>query len=147
MVQQRGRPEVRNSPLSKAIGYATGQKNILGSFLLDGQILISNNLDENAIRPFVMGRKNWLFCNTPNGAAASAAVYSIVETAKANGLDPYQYLKYLLERIPRANGRYSHELLDSLMPWNAEMQIVHENNSIFHIGRVCIVRTLPVFSP
>lgn len=112
---------LRNSLLSKAIGYATGQKNILGSFLLDGQIPISNNLDENAIRPFVMGRKNWLFCNTPNGAAASAAVYSIVETAKANGLDPYQYLKYLLERMPRANGRYSHELLDSLMPWNAEM--------------------------
>ena len=112
---------LRNSPLSKAIGYATGQKNILGSFLLDGQIPISNNLDENAIRPFVMGRKNWLFCNTPNGAAASAAVYSIVETAKANGLDPYQYLKYLLERMSRANGRYSHELLDSLMPWNAEM--------------------------
>lgn len=112
---------LRNSPLSKAIGYANGQKNILGSFLLDGQIPISNNLDENAIRPFVMGRKNWLFCNTPNGAAASAAVYSIVETAKANGLDPYQYLKYLLERIPRADGRYSHELLDSLMPWNAEM--------------------------
>ena len=137
---------LRNSPLSKAIGYATGQKNILGSFLLDGQIPISNNLDENAIRPFVMEgnfasgkvccfatefdkleiwqihrRKNWLFCNTPNGATASAAVYSIVETAKANGLDPYQYLKYLLERMPRANGRYSHELLDSLMPWNAEM--------------------------
>ena len=112
---------LRNSPLSKAIGYVTGQKNILASFLLDGQIPSSNNLDENAIRPFVMGRKNWLFCNTPNGAAASAAVYSIVETAKANGLDPYQYLKYLLERMPRANGRYSHELLDSLMPWNAEM--------------------------
>lgn len=112
---------LRNSPLSKAIGYAIGQKNILGSFLMDGQIPISNNLDENAIRPFVMGRKNWLFCNTPNGAAASAAVYSIVETAKANNLDPYKYLKYLLERMPRANGRYSHELLESLMSWNAEM--------------------------
>lgn len=116
---------LRNSPLSKAIGYATGQKNILGSFLVDGRIPISNNLDENAIRPFVTGRKNWLFCNTPNGASASAAVYSTVETAKANGLDPYQYLKYLLERMSRANGRYSHELLESFMPWNAEGQ----NNS------------------
>lgn len=115
---------LRNSPLSKAIGYATGQKNILESFLLDGRIPISNNPDENAIRPFVMGRKNWLFCNTPNGAAASAAVYSIVETAKANGLDPYQYLKYLLERMPCANGRYSHELLDNLMPWNESAQKV-----------------------
>ena len=76
----------------------------------DGRIPISNNLDENAIRPFVMGRKNWLFCNTPGGAQASAAIYSIVETAKVNGVEPYKYLKYLLEQLPRANGRYSYEL-------------------------------------
>ncbi|MBO7253075.1 MAG: IS66 family transposase [Ruminococcus sp.] len=113
---------LRNSPLSKAVGYATGQKQILGSFLLNGRIPISNNLDENAIRPFVMGRKNWLFCNTPNGATASAAVYSIVETAKANGLDPYKYLKYLLEQMPCAGGRYSCDFLDMLAPWNQQLQ-------------------------
>lgn len=113
---------LRNSPLSKAVGYATGQKQILGSFLLNGRIPISNNPDENAIRPFVMGRKNWLFCNTPNGADASAAVYSIVETAKANGIDPYKYLKFLLEQMPRAGGRYSRSLLELLAPWNPQVQ-------------------------
>jgi len=107
---------LRNSPLSRAVGYATGQKQILGSFLLDGRIPITNIPDENAIHPFVMGRKNWLFCNTPNGAAASAIVYSIVETAKANGLDPYKYLKYLLEQMPHAGERYSCDFLDILAP-------------------------------
>jgi transposase len=57
---------------------------------------------ENAIRPFAIGRKNWLFSGTPEGAAASAAIYSIIETAKANGLEPYWYLRYLLERLPDA---------------------------------------------
>ena len=98
------------------------ERGYIGSFLLNGRIPISNNLDENAIRPFVMGRKNWLFCNTPNGATASAAVYSIVETAKANGLDPYKYLKYLLEQMPCAGGRYSCDFLDMLAPWNQQLQ-------------------------
>ena len=71
---------LRDSPLSKAVGYATGQKQILGSFLPDGRIPIFNIPDENAIRPFVMGRKSWLFCNAPNGAAASTWIYSIVGT-------------------------------------------------------------------
>ena len=71
---------LRTSPLRKAVGYATGQKQILGSFLPDGRILIFNISDENAIRPFVMDRKNWLFCNAPNGAEASAWVYGIVGT-------------------------------------------------------------------
>ncbi len=84
---------LRNSPLSKVVDYAAGQKQILGSFLLDGCIPIFNNPDENAIRPFVRGRKNWLFCNKPNGATASASDYSIVETAKVNGMNPYKYLK------------------------------------------------------
>ena len=108
MVRKDRRPE----ELAAERGHwlATGQKNSLNSFLKDGRIPISNNLDENAIRPFVMGRKNWLFCNTPDGAQASAAIYSIVETAKANGLELYKYLKYLLEQLPRANGRYSYEL-------------------------------------
>ena len=71
---------LRTSPLRKAVGYATGQKQILGCFLPDGCIPILNIPDGNAIRPFVMGRKNWLFCNAPNGAEASAWVYGIVGT-------------------------------------------------------------------
>ena len=67
---------------------------------LDGRLELSNNRAERAVRPFAVGCKNWLFCNTPAGADASAAVYSIVETAKANGLRPFRYLQFLLERLP-----------------------------------------------
>jgi hypothetical protein len=69
-------------------------------FLNDGEIEIDNNLTENAIRPFVVGRKNWLFSYVPAGAAASALLYSLIETAKANGHEPYAYLKYLFSRFP-----------------------------------------------
>ena len=61
-----------------------------------------NNLAENAIRPFVVGRKNWLFAGCPRGAGASAAIYSLIETAKANDLEPYRYLRHLFERLPMA---------------------------------------------
>lgn len=110
----------RSTPLAKAVGYATGQKQILCNFLLDGRIPISNNLDENAIRPFVLGRKNWLFCNTPDGALASAAIYSVVETAKAYGLDVFKYLCFLLIRMPAAKDHFSLDFLDSLMPWASD---------------------------
>ena len=80
--------------------YAKNQKKFLNAFLEHGEVDISNNLAENAIRPFVQGRKAWLFCDTPKGADSSAIVYSIVETAKANGLDPYTYLKLLLTELP-----------------------------------------------
>ena len=61
-----------------------------------------NNLAENAIRPFVVGRKNWLFAGHPRGAGASATIYSLIESAKANELEPYRYLRYLFERLPMA---------------------------------------------
>ena len=76
----------------------------------------SNNLSENAIRPFTVGRKNWLFCDTPNGAQASAIVYTMVEMAKANGVNVYHYLTYLLEKMP--NDSMSDEELELLAPWN-----------------------------
>jgi transposase len=106
------------SALGKAIGYATGQKTCLGAFLLDSRIPISNNADENAIRPFVVGRKNWLFSNTPNGATASANVYSIVETAKLNGLDIYKYFCFLLGRLPVESAPFSDAVLEKLAPWS-----------------------------
>lgn len=68
---------------------------------LDGRLELSNNRAERAVRPFAVGRKNWLFSNTSRGAGASAAIYSIVETAKANGLRPFPYLKFLLENLSR----------------------------------------------
>ncbi len=65
-------------------------------------VTLDNNLAENAIRPFAVGRKNWLFSGSPSGAEASAAIYTIIETAKANDLEPYWYLRYLLEKLPEA---------------------------------------------
>lgn len=90
------------STVGKAISYTLGQWDRLIVYLQDGRLRLDNNLAENAIRPFVVGRKNWLFAATPDGAHASAALYSIIETAKASGLEPYWYLRYLFERLPKA---------------------------------------------
>ncbi|PPV41349.1 transposase domain-containing protein, partial [Ectopseudomonas oleovorans] len=70
---------------------------------------------ENAIRPFVIGRKNWLFSDTPKGATASAQIYSLIETAKANGQEPYAWLRHILERLPAASRVEDYE---ALLPWN-----------------------------
>ena len=77
----------------------------------DGRIEISNAIAENAIRPFAVGRKNWLFAGSPKGARASACVYSLVETAKANDLDPFLYLRTLLEDIPGSDYRTNPECI------------------------------------
>ena len=87
-----------------------------------GRCALSNNVAENAIRPFTVGRKNWLFADSPKGAASSAAVYSIIETAKANNLNVYTYLEYLLLYMPDTDWRNHPEYLDDLMPWSAAVQ-------------------------
>ena len=92
------------------------------NYLLDGRCSISNNAAENAIRPFTVGRKNWLFADTPKGADASAAVYSLIETAKANGLNAYAYLEYLLLYMPGSEWQTCPEELDALMPWAPDVQ-------------------------
>jgi len=84
----------------KAISYTLGIWPKLLLYLDNGIIPIDNNLVENAIRPFVVGRKNWLFSGSPGGADASAGLYSIIETAKGNGLEPYWYMRYLFEKLP-----------------------------------------------
>ena len=88
------------------------------AFVSYGDVPISNNLAENAIRPFTVGRKNWLFCDSVKGAEASTVVYSLVETAKANGLDPYDYLLLVLTMLPYLGKNPSHEELEKLMPWH-----------------------------
>ena len=98
--------------------YARNQKEHLNEFLLHGEVDISNNIAENAIRPFVVGRKNWLFCDTPKGAEASAVVYTLVETAKANGLDPFRYLNYVLLNIRFLGQNALNEELEQFLPWN-----------------------------
>ena len=91
-------------------------------FLSMGEIEISNNQVENAIRPFVIGRKGWLFADTPQGAEASAIIYSLMETAKANNLRLDDYLLHLLSILPeRAEKRKDFEM-DDLLPWSEEMQ-------------------------
>ena len=88
--------------LGKAIGYTLNQWSRLIVYLQDGRLRPDNNLVENAIRPFVVGRKNWLFSGHPRGAAASAFLYSLIETAKANGLKPYLYMRHLFDQLPLA---------------------------------------------
>ena len=78
--------------LAKAVQYARNEKSYLYAFLEDPQIPIDNNLAERAVKPFVIGRKNWLFSTSPKGADASAAAYSIINTAQANGIDVREYL-------------------------------------------------------
>ena len=100
-------------PMGKAIRYANDQRRWLDNFWLDGRLELSNNRAENSIRPFVMGRKNWLFCNSQRGARASSVVYSVIETAKANGLKPFEYLQFLFEAMPNATTRQ----IDDILPW------------------------------
>jgi transposase len=88
--------------LGKALSYALKHWPRLIRYLEDGRIPIDNNMAENALRPFVVGRKAWLFSAHPNGARAAATLYSLIETAKACGLEPYHYLRHLFERLPFA---------------------------------------------
>lgn len=94
----------------------------LTCYLQDGHCDVSNNTAENSIRPFTVGRKNWLFSNSPKGAKASAIVYSLIETAKANDLDPERYLKYLFEKLPNTANFKDAETLDQYLPWATEPQ-------------------------
>jgi transposase len=115
------------SLLGEAIGYALGQWPILITFLEDGHLEIDNNIAENAIRPFVVGRKNWLFAGSPKGAETSALLYSLIETAKANGLEPWAYLNHLFEHLP---GAKSPEAVAALLPHNLKMNDLKREGAI-----------------
>jgi transposase len=101
--------------LGKAVSYTLRQWHRLIGYLEDGHLCPDNNKTENCIRPFVVGRRNWLFSGTPEGAEASALLYSLIETAKANRLEPYAYLRHIFEIIPRASTLADYE---ALLPWN-----------------------------
>ncbi len=92
------------------------------NYLEDGNCSISNNLAENSIRPFTIGRKNWLFSGSPKGAAASATVYSIIESAKSNGLNPYKYLHFIFSELPGVQFGQHPEFLEDYLPWSPEIQ-------------------------
>ena len=97
--------------MGEAINYTLNLWSLLIIYVKDGRLPIDNNLVENAIRPFVIGRKNWQFSYTANGAQSSAALYSLIETAKANGKEPYKYLKELFEKLPTAKTDEDYEKL------------------------------------
>ena len=110
------------SKLEEAVTYAQNQRDDLNAFMSHGEVEISNNLAENAIRPFVVGRKAWLFCDTPKGADSSAIVYTLVETAKANGIEPHRYLEYVLDRMRYLRSSPSAADLEKLMPWSTALK-------------------------
>ena len=87
-------------------------------YLEDGRMEFSNNRAERSIKPFVMGRKNWLFANTSGGAKASSVIYSLIETAKANNLDPFGYLLFLLQELPKLGEKPDEEHLRDYLPWS-----------------------------
>ena len=110
-------PQVPPETLAgKALTYLNNQWPQLIRYLDDGRLRIDNNLVENAIRPFVVGRKNFLFNDTVSGANASANLYSLIETAKANGIEPYQYLRLLFTELPKAQ---TVEDVEALLPYAA----------------------------
>ena len=108
------------SAFGQAITYCLNQWDDLNNFLLDGRLEIDNNRAERSIKPFVIGRKNWLFTNTPRGAKSSAIIYSIIETAKENNLKPYNYLIYLFEQLPNIDTN-DQVLIEDLMPWSDKL--------------------------
>jgi transposase len=105
------------STTGKALNYLHREWDKLIRYLDDGRIEIDNNGAENAIRPFVVGRKNWLFSASVKGVKASANLYSLIETAKANGLEPYAYLRYLFTALPKAE---TVEVIEALLPGNVD---------------------------
>jgi len=113
LLVERQKTTPPKSLLGKAIFYALGQWLRIEAYLEDGRLQPDNNVAENAIRPFAVGRKNWLFSGSPRGARASAAMYSLIETAKANGHDPLHYLHLVFEKLPYAKSRQD---LKALLP-------------------------------
>ena len=110
-----------NEKLTKALVYAQNQKKYLETFLEDGRLPISNNLCEATIRPFATARRAWLFADTPKGAKANAILYTLVESARANQLNVFEYLKYLLAEIPNSGFLEHPEILDGYLPWSKSL--------------------------
>jgi len=112
------------SVYGKAITYAVNQEKWLMNIYQNGRLAISNNLAESSIRPFAIGRNNWMFAFSSKGAKASSMMYTIAETAKANGIVPFLYFNYLLEHMPNTNPNQ----FDRFLPWAAEIQLACKQN-------------------
>ncbi len=117
-LEKRQQNVVPSTELGKAISYTIGQWSKLVNYLESPHLTPDNNACENAIRPFVLGRKNWLFSGSPNGAESSCGIYSLVETAKQNNLNPYDYLRKVFTEAPLMGNRESWQ---KLLPWNIQL--------------------------
>ena len=121
-VKQKYNQVTHNSTIGKALAYSINQEKYLRVFLTDGMVPPDNNYAEQAIRPFTIGRKNFVLMKSDNGAKASAMLYSLVETAKANEVNTYQYLELLLTEIPMHMDDDNLKFLDELLPWSPRVQ-------------------------
>ena len=134
-VEKTSQIPTTNEKLTKALGYVQNQRKYLETFLEDGRLAISNNLCESHIRPFATARRAWLFADTPKGATANAILYTIVETARANQLNIYEYLKYLLTVMPNTDYKNHSEQLSTYLPWAKELpeecRLTHTTKKIF----------------
>ena len=111
----------KKDKLGDAVNYALNQERYLRVFLENGDVPIDNNASERAIRGFCIGKKKWQMIDTINGAKTSAIIYSIVETAKANNLKPYDYIQYILEEIPKHMDDTDRSFLENLLPWSGNL--------------------------
>ena len=114
------------SLVGKALGYLDSQWSKLVTFLDDGNVPLTNNACENKIRPFVIGRKNWMFSDSVKGARASAAIYAVIETAKANDVEPYLYLRWLFDQLPRID-KANVDDLRALLPYQCDLERVTDH--------------------
>lgn len=121
-VKEKYAQVTHNSAIEKALAYSINQEKYLRVFLTDGRIPPDNNYAKQAIRPFTIGRKNFVLMESDNGARASAMLYSLAETAKANDVNTYQYLELLLTEIPKHMGEKDLNFLDELLPWSHRVQ-------------------------
>ena len=114
------------SETGKGLRYSSNQEEYLKVFLSDGEVSIDDSASERVLRNFTIGRQNWVTINTVRGAQASAIIYSITETARANNLNVYYYIKHLLTQLPQhidKNGNIEQSLLEPLMPWSKELPV------------------------
>ena len=120
-IEETSAMHTTNEKLTKALGYCQNQRKYLETFLEDGRIPISNNYCEANIKPFATARRAWLFADTPRGAFANGVLYTLVESARANDLDVYEYLKHLLTEMPNNHHLENPEVIDQLLPWSEEL--------------------------
>ena len=121
-VKQKYNQVTHNNTIGKALAYSIHQKPYLRTFLADGDVPMDNNYAEQAIQPFTIGRKNFVCIESSTGAKASAITYSLVETAKANHLNVYEYFELLLTEIPKHMNDTDLSFLDELLPWSSYIQ-------------------------